>query len=241
MSPAAPATHFGDNAPLPHVLIAVNLLALETATAACSVALLTADGSFSRHHVAPREHTALIFDALDACLGDAGIARDAVDAVAFGHGPGSFTGVRIAATLAQGIALPRDLPVIAVSSLATLAEGARRRGHRGRVVAALDARREAIYAATFEVGDTAVARLSDDAVMAAEDLVLPGGADWLAAGNAWDVYGARFAAAVAALPRAADSLPMALDVATLAQRELAAGHGGRAGTARPLYLRGAVD
>jgi tRNA threonylcarbamoyladenosine biosynthesis protein TsaB len=225
----------------PSTATPVNLLAIETATAACSVALLTARGVFTRHVVAPREHTALVFDMLDACLAEAAIGVDAVEAVAFGHGPGAFTGVRIAATLAQGIALPRALPVIAVSSLATLAEGARRRGHRGRVVAALDARREEIYAATFAVTDGGLRRLSDDAVLAPEDLLLPGGADWLAAGNAWDVYAARFAAAVLAVPRAADDLPMAVDVATLARHELAAGHAGHAGAARPLYLRGAVD
>ncbi|MGE0486859.1 MAG: tRNA (adenosine(37)-N6)-threonylcarbamoyltransferase complex dimerization subunit type 1 TsaB [Gammaproteobacteria bacterium] len=219
----------------------MNLLAIETATAACSVALLTADGEFSRHAVAPREHTALVFAQLDDCLTEAGIAVDKLDAVAFGHGPGAFTGVRIAATLAQGIALPRDLPVIAISTLAALAEGARRRGHRGRVVAALDARREEIYAATFEARDEVLIRLSDDDVLPPADLLLPAGSDWLAAGNAWAVYTARFAAALTALPRAADELPAALDVATLARHELAAGRSGRATNARPLYLRGAVD
>jgi len=217
------------------------LLALETATDACSVALRHAGGVAARHEVAPRRHTELVIEMLDAVLGEAALARAALDAVAFGQGPGSFTGVRVAAALAQGIALGRGLPVCGVSTLAALAAGAARGGHRGRVVALLDARRAEVYAATFDCTDGTAHRLGDDVLITPEALLLPPGDDWLAVGNGWDVYAERLAPELRALPRAADPYPHAVDVATLATRALAAGRGRDAGAALPAYLRGALD
>lgn len=219
----------------------MNLLALETATDACSVALSCAGVIHARHCIAPRRHTELVLGMFDEVLAEAGIERADIAMVAYGHGPGSFTGVRIATTLAQGIALARDLPVIAVSTLAALAAGAKRRGHAGRIVAALDARRSEIYAATFNAAAPRLERLGVDAVMAPEDLVLPDGSDWLAVGTAWDTYAARFPAALRELRRDDVGYPDAIDVATLAMDELATGHARTADTAMPLYLRGALD
>jgi tRNA threonylcarbamoyladenosine biosynthesis protein TsaB len=219
----------------------MNLLALEMATDACSVALNCAGVVHARHHIAPRQHTELVVDMLDEVLAEAGLERADIAAVAYGHGPGSFTGVRIAATLAQGIALARDLPVIAVSTLAALAAGAQRRGHAGRIVAALDARRSEIYVATFSAIVPRLERLGVDAVIAPEDLLLPDGGDWLAVGTAWDTYAKRFPAALRALARDRVDYPDAIDIATLAMHELAAGHARTADTAMPLYLRGALD
>ncbi len=217
------------------------LLALETATDACSVALRHAGGIAARHEVAPRRHTEIVLDMLDAVLAEAALGRADLDAVAFGRGPGSFTGVRVAAALAQGIALGREVPVCGVSTLAALAAGAARGGHRGRVVAVLDARRAEIYAATFDCAGGTVTRLGEDVLIAPEALLLPPGGDWLAAGTGWDVYAERFAPELRALPRAADAYPHAVDVATLAARELGAGNGQDAGAALPAYLRGALD
>ena len=219
----------------------MNLLALETATDACSVALSCAGVVHARHCIAPRRHTELVLGMLDALLADAGIRRADIAAVAYGHGPGSFTGVRIAATLAQGIALARDLPVVAVSTLGALAAGAQRRGHTGRIVAALDARRSEIYAATFDAAAPRLARLGVDALIAPEDLVLPDGSDWLAVGTAWDTYAARLPPALRALTRDPVAYPDAIDIVTLAVHELAAGHARTADAALPLYLRGALD
>jgi len=219
----------------------LTLLALETATDACSVALSHPGGVTERHEVAPRKHTELVLDMLDAVLAEAALGRADIDAVAFGQGPGSFTGVRVAAALAQGIALGRGLPVCGVSTLATLAAGAARRGHRGRVVAVLDARRAQIYAATFDCAEGTVQRLGDDVLIAPDALLLPPGEDWLAIGTGWDVYAERLAPELRALPSAADAYPHAIDVASLAARELAAGRGRDAGDALPAYLRGALD
>ena len=216
----------------------MSLLAVEAATDACSVALWHDGRCWTRHEVAPRRHTELVIGMLDALCAEAACTLDMLDTIAYGHGPGTFSGVRIAATLAQGIALAHDLPVVAVSTLAILAEGARRRGHRGRIVAGLDARRGEIYAASFVATPAGLTRLGPDDLLAPEDLLLPAGDDWLATGNAWDVYAARLPAALRALPRDAATLPEARDLVTLA---LATDDRRCAAEALPLYLRGALD
>ena len=99
----------------------MNLLAIETSTEACSVALLCAERIIARSEIAPRRHAELLLPMCDAVLAEAGVARGALDAIAVGRGPGAFTGVRLAIAAAQGIALALDIPVVLVSSLAALA------------------------------------------------------------------------------------------------------------------------
>ncbi len=221
----------------------MNILALETATDACSVALLTASGLHFRHQLAAREHTDLVLGMIDEVLADGGIARGDIQALAFGHGPGSFTGVRIAASLAQGIAAARDLPVAPISSLRALAAGAHRLDSGKRVLVALDARRAEIYFAAyqFDTGDSPGTILIEDCVMAPEAVIVPAATDWQRAGNGWRVYETRYPAALGAWPPARIEYPHARDVARLAALDLAAGHGLSAHQALPRYLRGAVD
>ena len=220
----------------------MNILALETATDACSVALLTAVGLWSRHEVAPRQHTDLLLGMIDAVLADAAVTRNNIDGVAFGHGPGSFTGVRIAASVAQGIAAARNLPVAPVSSLRALAAGAIVADEGGRVLVALDARRAEIYFAAYEFdADNVDSRAHcQDCVIAPEDVRIPDGVSWLRAGNGWDAYASRLPAAVQALPAATVTFPDARHIASLGAAEFAAGRGVSAAAAIPRYLRGAV-
>ncbi|MGH8118461.1 MAG: tRNA (adenosine(37)-N6)-threonylcarbamoyltransferase complex dimerization subunit type 1 TsaB, partial [Rhodanobacteraceae bacterium] len=125
----------------------MNLLAIETATEACSVALLHHDALIDRSELAPRRHAELVLPMADELLAEAGIARTQLDAVAMGRGPGAFTGVRLAVSVAQGLALALDIPVVPVSSLAVLAMQAPRNG--AAILAAIDARRAEIYAGAF--------------------------------------------------------------------------------------------
>ncbi len=220
----------------------MNLLALEAATEACSVALDTADGVVHRHRVAPRRHTALLLDMVDEVLGEAGLARSAIDAVAFGHGPGSFTGVRIAAALAQGLALAHELPVATVSTLHALAAGAAGEAQPARVAVALDARRSEIYFATYAfTADTPLGRAEvGDCVMAPAEVTLPGDA-WRYAGNGWRVYGDHLLQGQVPAPQASVEFPHARDVARLARAAVAAGAVCDSAQALPVYLRGALD
>ena len=118
----------------------MKLLALETATEACSVALWVDGAVIERHALAPRRHAELVLPMVDAVLAEGGISRRALDAIAVGRGPGAFTGVRLAIAVAQGLALALDRPVLPVSTLAALAMAAAQDAGAAPILAAIDAR-----------------------------------------------------------------------------------------------------
>jgi tRNA threonylcarbamoyladenosine biosynthesis protein TsaB len=125
----------------------MNLLAIETATESCSVALLCGDELVVSSEYAPRRHAELLLPMCDSVLAEAGVQRRQLDAIAVGRGPGAFTGVRLAISAAQGIALALDCPVIPVSSLAALAMDAPDNG--SPILAVIDARMGEVYSATY--------------------------------------------------------------------------------------------
>ena len=118
----------------------MKLLAIDTSEDACSAALCVGDEILERFEIAPRRHTELILPMMDGLLKEAGLSLRGLDALAFARGPGSFTGVRIATAIVQGVALGAGLAVVPVSSLQALAQGARRVHGAGQVLSALDAR-----------------------------------------------------------------------------------------------------
>ena len=133
----------------------MRLLAIETSTEACSVAVMVRGDVLERFELAPRRHAGLVLPWAEALLAEAGLRRSALDAIAVGRGPGAFTGVRLGISIAQGIALGLDLPLLPVSTLAVLAQGGLR-GAEGRpVVAAIDARMGEVYCGTFAAGAAA--------------------------------------------------------------------------------------
>ena len=123
----------------------ITLLALDTSTEACSVALWHKGEKTHLDELAQRTHTKRILPMIDELLVNSGINLKQVDALAFGRGPGSFTGVRVGAGIAQGLAFGADLPVIAVSNLTAMAQAAFELHQVENVVAAIDARMNEVY------------------------------------------------------------------------------------------------
>ena len=220
------------------------LLALETATDACSVALLHAGQTLERFEIAPRKHTDLILPMVKSLLAEAGLDCSRLDAIAFGAGPGSFTGVRIATSVAQGLALAHDLPVVPVSCLALLAIGGAREHAAEIVVPVMDARKAEIYSAAYHVdrARSLADVLIDDWLGAAADLPLPAHPDFLVVGRGVDVYRDDILARVpeGTRLRGEPAYPRARDALASAAAALASGTAIAPELARPVYLRHAV-
>lgn len=215
----------------------MKLLALETATEACSVAVWYDGQVLARHQVAPRQHAELALPWAQALLDEAGITRGQLDAVAVSRGPGAFTGVRLGIALAQGVALALDRPVVAVSTLEVLAQRAPEAAH---VLAAIDARMGEVYVAGFSRGGDVLVPVQAQAVTAPEAVVLAGDA------SHWVGVGTGFAAGEGVLARRlserlsrvdAAALPHAADLAALAVRAYARGELCAPEQVEPAYLR----
>ena len=217
----------------------MKLLAFETATEACSVALYVDGTVVERFELAPRRHAELALPWAEALLADAGIARSALDAIACGRGPGAFTGVRLAIALSQGIALALDRPVVAVSTLAALAM-ADRSGLP--VLSAIDARMGEVYSALFVAdADGLVTLAGEERVHAPAAVPLPS-TSFACVGSglmAQDGELARRCAASGAVQDAA-ALPHAAAVARLAARAFDAGLAVAPERLEPAYLRNKV-
>ncbi|TDK20480.1 tRNA (adenosine(37)-N6)-threonylcarbamoyltransferase complex dimerization subunit type 1 TsaB [Luteimonas aestuarii] len=214
----------------------MKLLAFETATEACSVAVWIDGEVHERFEVAPRRHAELALPWAEALLADAGIARAQLDAIAVGRGPGAFTGVRLAIALAQGIALALDRPVVPVSTLAVLAMHA----PAGKVLAAIDARMGEVYAGLFSRDGEGVATMGPESVSPPDAGVLPGD------DPGWHGVGTGFGAVEGALrdalaPRLASvqatALPRASHLAHLASAAFARGEAVAPERLEPAYLR----
>ncbi len=218
----------------------IKLLAIETSTDACSAALLCDGQVHDRYQLAPREHGWLILNMIDDVLAEAGLSLKHLDALAFGRGPGAFTGVRIATGVIQGLAFGADLPVLPVSSLAALAQGAARQHGATRVLATLDARMGEIYWGVYQ-SDAAglMVEVEAERVCPAQRVEAPTGMGWFGVGSGFAAYAEmlrqRLGAALAdCVP---DAYPQARDVAVLGAAAFAHGEGVSAELALPVYLR----
>ena len=219
----------------------MKLLAFDTSTEACSAALGLGDATLQREELAPRRHAELILPMVDSLLQEAGLRLKDLDALAFGRGPGAFTGVRLAAGIAQGLALGAGLPVVPVSSLAALAQGAPRQADA--LLATMDARMGEIYWGLFEPANGGVARLATGERVSKPDAVtLPAGRSFFALGSGWETYegllAERFKGRVTGAAPA--NRPQARDLLPLARAELERGQGLPPEQALPVYLRNEV-
>jgi tRNA threonylcarbamoyladenosine biosynthesis protein TsaB len=212
------------------------LLALDTATEACSVALLHEGRVLSRYEVIPRLHAQRVLPMVQELLAEAGIALSAVDAIAFGRGPGAFTGVRIAVGVVQGLAFALDRPVLPISNLAVMAQRAHREHGARQVATAIDARMDELYWGCYRLEEGEMRLAGVEAVLPPERVELPRGAagEWFGAGTGW-AFAERIPVAVAAMD--AGLLPHAEDLLTLATGAWARGEAVAAEQAQPVYLR----
>ncbi|MFG6176554.1 tRNA (adenosine(37)-N6)-threonylcarbamoyltransferase complex dimerization subunit type 1 TsaB [Halomonas sp. THAF12] len=225
------------------------LLALDASSSACSAALLRRregadDELISRFELTPRAHTRRLLPMVDEVLAEAGMAPTDLDAVAYGRGPGSFTGLRIAAGTAQGLAFGLERPLLGVSTLQALALGAHRRHHYRYLITALDARMGEVYAAAWQCHRGRVECLAEEAVLPPERLCLPAGHDdhdWVGVGSGWTLWDDMPAEVQAGLGQCLPDLDAAAeDMVLLAAEAFAAGEGRPAAEVQPVYLRDRV-
>lgn len=212
----------------------MKILALETATEACSAAVWQ-DGQVIERFEPGRRHSERILSMVEEVLAESGYALTQMDALAYGRGPGSFTGLRIGAGVAQGLAFGADLPVVPVSTLLALAAGQ----NAPRVLAALDARMGQVYWGLCADDGRGMRLTGPESVSRPGDLILPGESEWIGVGSGWDVYApllqARLGACIAAWHPGI--WPRACQVAALGARGYVAGEAVSAQEALPLYVR----
>jgi tRNA threonylcarbamoyladenosine biosynthesis protein TsaB len=216
----------------------MRILALDASTDVCAVAL--GDGAFwrERAETAGQRHSELLLPMVRALLTEAQLRLRDLDGIAFGAGPGSFTGLRIACGVAQGLALGADLPLVGVGTLEAMAETARMRSDSTRVIAALDARMHEIYCAAYEHDGARWQERIAPMVVAPGEAALPEGEGWSGVGNGFAAYPALRARVAGILGLCADDVaPSAVAIGALALPRFAAGEGVPAHTAAPLYVR----
>ena len=250
-----------DNSPI--------ILAIETATEACSAALVIGNPMsnpmsnpmgdtrssakiITRFAIAPREHTKLILTMMDEVLAEAEVKLAQIDAVAFSRGPGAFTGVRIATGVAHGVALALDKPLLPISTLAAIAQQMYQQQGAKHCLAAIDARMQEVYWGRYCVDNGIMTLQGEEAVnkpdhlrqaarIAPISLATEEAFEWVAAGSGWDAYATSLdLEAVTTLKTMVNILPSAEYIAILAVHDWFRGKAVDAEQAQPLYLRDKV-
>lgn len=220
----------------------MKILAFETATEACSVALYIDGEVHERFDVVPKQHTALALPWAEQLLAEAGIKKSQIDAIGVGIGPGAFTGVRLAVALVQGIALALDKPVLPVSTLAALAmQGVDLKPDT--ILAAIDARMGEIYCAAFQVDkDGLVSSVSEEVVIAPDAYRHPGEHPVVGVGTGFSAINNTLQSNLGPLLLhcRADALPHASDIARIAARDFKLGKMISPDFLEPAYLRNKV-
>ena len=225
------------------------ILALETSSNACSVALNTPAGVFEDTVVLPREHTQRLLPMVEGLLKSQSLTLNELDAIAYGAGPGSFTGLRICLSVAQGLAFGADVPLVAVSSLLALATTVQRLQDipaGSTIVPVIDARMDEVYWCAYQIIEGgALSPLTDERVSAPEECAAfinnLNTSSIHAVGSGWQYLALSVLSANANLDACLDTYASAYDVAVLGQEQFLAGHILNPSEAEPVYLRNEVS
>lgn len=218
----------------------MKILSFDTSTEACSCALYIDGEIQDRSVIAPRKHAALILTMVDELLSEAGLKPSQLDLLAFGRGPGNFTGLRIACGVAQGIAFAVDIPVAPISSLAILAQAAQ---NKTKVLAVIDARMAEIYYGFYLIDNQGIMRCDgQEMVCTPNNITLPKAGQWFGVGSGWATYGEQLSRLLGERLQnyQADKYPQARAMMPLALTAFKQGQIVSAENALPVYLRNKV-
>lgn len=219
----------------------MKLLALDTAGPRCSVALLLEGKLAELDMPGERVQAENVLPMVERLLAEAGISLSGLDAIAFGRGPGAFTGLRVATSVAQGLAYGAGLPVLPVSDLAALAAVAMRLHQAERVMACLDARMHEVYWAAYELRPEGPVPLTEEFLSPPADVRTPSPGPWFGAGPGWAAYGEVLKTRVSPLSGLDTGLlPGAGDIARLGEKAFREGKAFAPELALPVYLRDKV-
>lgn len=218
----------------------IKILAIETSTDACSAAILYNNNCSHRFIVAAQQHTKLILPMIQELLTETQLDLKQLDAIAFGCGPGGFTGTRLAASTIQGLALATSLPVVRISSLRALAQEVFIETGNKRVLVAQDARMQEIYWGEYQVDSNGIIQANiPDQLLAphAIKIASTSNTDFIGVGNGWQVY-ADILNKHCNIPIIESKVyPQAQYIAQLASIDFARGLSVPAEEAQPVYLR----
>lgn len=217
----------------------MNILALDTSSSACSIAIAMGDKVYSHHIVSPMQQAQTILPILDELLNSIDAKLADIEVIAFGAGPGSFTGIRIAASVAQGLGYALNIPLVSVSSLALLAQAAFYDKGWQKLLVGVDARLEEVYWASYEVNQEGVVQLmGKESALAPERLTAKSPEEYYGVGNAWSIYRSRIPFQVIDID--SNRMPEASAMIELAKQKIALGELLRPEQALPVYLRDEV-
>jgi len=216
----------------------MNLIAIETSTSCCSVAVVTGTRELQSKVSSTKGHATLLVKLLDDLLDQAKIAKNDIDCVAFGNGPGSFNGVRASASFAHGISIVNKIPVMGISTLQALAFGGIKADTKN-VLAIMDARQNEIYFAAYSVHNGTLTSVlpKEHNLAKPRDIFCPEASDWILATCNWDIFQKDLPANIRDRYRTAVTEPSALSVAKLARLSFDKNQRRPFQDAMPVYLR----
>jgi len=217
----------------------MKLLAFDTSSEACTIALAIDSQTFVQHSILPLKQASYLLPMIETLLCEAKVSLNQLDAIAVGCGPGSFTGIRIGFAVAQGLAFGAGLPLVLVSSLAIVAQSAYEEHGWDSLLVAIDARMNEVYWGQYKVKTSSIVELEGSELLnGPENIVVPQGNEWTGVGSGWEVYKDKFDLKPSKIDQ--NQLPHAVSMLNLAKNKLKNNEVISPAEALPVYLRNQV-